>query len=297
MSQENSKDKSASKAKTPDDVVEKDAAYPSADPDADARDEKNVENSAKDGDAWPLQADRMAIRMPLVDCLRMMAGHYGRRTSNAALVSGLPVPTNGITPSLFIRAAERADMVAHLAERSLESLAIAPNLPCIMTLEEGQACILWDIKYPKKAPPRKTIGEGGTQGPIEIHPKTRFLVQFPETPDDKRFVTLEELKNLYSGYAFFVRPVARVDDRAGPAEINTGRDWFWSAFWKNKTLYTEVAVAAIFINIFGIAGSLFIMNVYDRVVPNGEAALDTLWVLAAGILTVYFFDFMFPMII
>ena len=126
----------------------------------------------KDRDSWPLQADRMAIRMPLVDCLRMLAGHYGRRTSNDGLTAGLPIPTKGLTPSLFIRAAERADMQAHLAERSLDSLAIAPNLPCIMALEEGQACILWDIQYPEKHPPKKEIGEGGTQGDIVIHPET-----------------------------------------------------------------------------------------------------------------------------
>ncbi len=251
-----------------------------------------AETVDKEGDSWPLQADRMAIRMPLVDCLRMMAGHYGRRTSNDGLVAGLPIPNKGITPSLLIRAAERAGMQATIADRSLESLAIAPNLPCIMTLEEGQACILWDIKYPKKHPPKKQIGEGGTQGDIEFHPETSFIVQFPETPDEKQTLTLEQLKNLYTGYAFFIRPVARVDDRAGPAEIDTGRDWFWSAFWKNKTLYKEVVVAAVIINLFGIAGSLFIMNVYDRVVPNGEAALPTLWVLAAGIMIVYFFDFM-----
>ena len=244
----------------------------------------------KEGDSWPLQADRMAIRMPLVDCLRMMAGHYGRRTSNDALVAGLPIPSKGITPSLFIRAAERADMQAALAERSLESLAIAPNLPCIMTLEQGQACILWDIQYPKKHPPKKQEGPNGEMGDIEIHPETMFVVQFPETPDEKKPLPLEHFKKLYTGYAFFIRPVARVDDRAGPAEIDTGRDWFWAAFWKNKTLYKEVAIAAIMINMFGIAGSLFIMNVYDKVVPNN--AFETLWALAAGILVVYFFDFM-----
>jgi len=249
-----------------------------------------TQNVNKDGDSWPLQADRMAIRMPLVDCLRIMAGHYGRRTSNDGLIAGLPVSSSGLTPSLFVRAAERAGMQASLAQRSLESLAIAPNLPCIMTLEEDQACILWDIEHPEKHPPKKKEGPKGKTGDVEIHPETSFIVQFPETPDEKKSLTLEELKNIYTGYAFFVRPVARVDDRAGPAEIDTGRNWFWSAFWKNRTLYGEVAVAAIIINLFGIAGSLFIMNVYDRVVPNN--AFETLWVLAAGILIVYFFDFM-----
>lgn len=233
---------------------------------------------------WPLQADRLAIQSPLVDCLRLMAGHYGRRTSNAALTAGLPIPKTGITPALFMRAAERANMQARLAERSLESLAIAPNLPCILVLEHGQACILWDIRYPQKHPPMKEEGKD-----VEIHPETKFIVQFPETTEERQNLALDELKKLYVDYAFFVRPVARMDDRAGPAEIDTGRDWFWSTFRAHKTLYGEVMVAAVMINIFGLAGSVFVMNVYDRVVPN--AAFETLWVLAAGVMTVYVFDF------
>ena len=233
--------------------------------------------------SWPLQADRMAIHTPLIDTLRILAGHYGRRTSNAALTSGLPIPPDGITPVLFIRAAERCDMAAHLVERSLESLAIAPNLPCVLALENGQACILWDVQHPKKHPPKKDAGKD-----IEIHPETKFLVQFPETPDEKKVLTLDELSRLYLGYAFFVRPTARSDERAGPAAIESGRDWFWGVFKKHKTLYVEVLIAAAMINFFALASSLFVMNVYDRVVPNN--AIDTLWALAAGIMVVYFFD-------
>ena len=243
-------------------------------------DKPTEKNAATGGDPWPLQADRMAIRMPLVDCLRILAGHYGRRTSNDALISGLPVAQSGITPALFVRAAERADMQTHLVERSLDSLAIAPNLPCILVLDDGQACILWEVKHPKAK-------DGSKE---KSNTRARFVVQFAETPDEKQTISFKKLDALYSNYAFFTRPVARSDDRAGPAEIDTGRDWFWSAFKDNKTLYKEVAVAAIIINLFGIAGSLFIMNVYDRVVPNN--AFDTLWVLAAGILIVYFFDFL-----
>ena len=45
---------------------------------------------------WPLEADRMAIHSPLVECLRLLAGHYGRRTSENSLTAGLPIPSTGI---------------------------------------------------------------------------------------------------------------------------------------------------------------------------------------------------------
>ncbi|MCB9990274.1 MAG: type I secretion system permease/ATPase [Rhodospirillales bacterium] len=234
--------------------------------------------------AWPLQADRMAIRQPLVDCLQIMAGHYGRRTSPSSLTSGLPIPKEGITPALFVRAAERADMSARLVDRALEALAIAPTLPCILVLNSGQACILWDIEYPDKVPPLAEPGKAP-----DLHPETRFLVQFPETDAEKEIMGLETLKAQYAGYAFFLRPIARADERAGPAEIDNARNWFWGTLKENMRLYQEVILAAVMINLFALSSSLFIMNVYDRVIPNN--AFSTLWVLAAGVMTVFIFDF------
>lgn len=239
----------------------------------------------KEPDIWPLEADRLAIDDPLVDCLTLLAGHYGRRTSRTALTTGLPIPKQGITPFLFLRAAERADLNAVLVERSLDALAIAANLPCILVLENKQACILWDIVYPPKGQPRKKTGQK-----VEIHPETQFVVQFPETQAEKQKISFKQLQNLYADFAFFIRPVARSDDRAGPATIDPAQSWFWSALWSNRKIYGETILAAILINFFAIASSLFTMNVYDRVVPNN--AIETLWVLAVGIIIVYTFDFL-----
>jgi len=251
---------------------------------AQAPDSDGLKEHEKTTDSWPLEADRVAIHDPLVNCLQLVAGHFGRRTSVAALTAGLPLSKAGITPTLFARAAERADLNSFMVERSIDALAIAPNLPCIMVLEGGQACILWEVQTPKQENKTKVKSKGTI-----VHPDTKFIVQFPETGDTRKAIPLHKLESIYTNYCFYVRPVARVDDRAGPAEIDNARNWFWSALWQNKNTYTEVIMAAIMINIFALGSSLFVMNVYDRVVPNN--AIETLWVLASGVLVVYTFDF------
>lgn len=243
------------------------------------------------GENWTLEASRVAIDSPLVESLRLMAGHYGRRTTSSALVAGLPIPSGGITPSLFIRAAERADMYANLAERSLEALAISPHFPCILVLDNNQACILWDVQHPKKGKKsaQNQQATDKTGQPKKLHPETVFHVQFPETENERQNISLSQLRKMYTGYTFFVRPIARLDDRAGPAEIDTARDWFWGALKEHVRTYQEVVLAAVMINIFALASPLFIMNVYDRVLPN--EAFETLWVLALGVCLAFFFDF------
>lgn len=257
-----------------------DAANNSGDP-ADGAPQKTDEEKNV---AWPLQADRLAIKDPLLECLQIMAGHYGRRISINGLIAGLPVPKSGVTPTLFVRAAERADLSARLVSKTLAALAIAPNLPCILVLEGGQACTVKEIKRSKGGEVIQKV-----KGKKVVAGDTVFRVSFPETPDETVDMGLKDLANIYTGNAFFVRPTSRVDDRAGPASLEKGRDWFWSALSANKSIYMEVVLGALVINIFALASPLFTMNVYDRVVPNN--ATDTLWVLALGISLAYFFDF------
>lgn len=65
----------------------------------------------------------------------------------------------------------------------------------------------------------------------------------------------------------------------------------FNAVKEHAFIYRRVAVASTFINLIAILSSLFVMQVYDRVVPN--LAYATLWFLAAGVFTAYVLDLLF----
>jgi ATP-binding cassette subfamily C protein LapB len=65
--------------------------------------------------------------------------------------------------------------------------------------------------------------------------------------------------------------------------------WLAEPMLANKSTYFKVACAAMMINIFGLATSLFTMTVYDRVVPNNATA--SLIALSIGLFIVIIFDF------
>lgn len=215
---------------------------------------------------WPLEAERVSLDDPLMECLAIVAASYGRRTTAAALSAGLPIHGQQMaSPAVFVRAADRIGMTARMVRRNLIDIIESPSLPCILVLKRNHACIL------------RGRGKKGVE------------VIFPETPDAPVDLDPAELQEQFADYAFFVRPRANLDGRAGPAEIEEGRDWFWSAIFRYRKVYYEVAVAAVIVNLLAIASPLFTMNVYDRVVPN--SAYSTLWYLAAGVFIAYCFDF------
>lgn len=213
----------------------------------------------------------------------MLAAGFGHRISISGLTAGLPIGRFGLSPSIVQRAGERAHLHTTLVQRSLEALVIVPNFPTLLILDRGLACVLHNVSFPGKGIVRDEKTNRATV------PEDAVLhVEYPETPGHIQQVPLKDLKEVFTGYAYFVRPMAKLDDRAGPAVIEEGRDWFWSALRKNKSIYIEVVIAAVMINLFALAAPIFSMNVYDRVVPNN--AYGTLVVLAVGITLIYLFD-------
>ena len=65
--------------------------------------------------------------------------------------------------------------------------------------------------------------------------------------------------------------------------------WLMEPIRANRTLYIQVAVAAVMINLFSLGASLFSMTVYNRIVPNN--AINSLVALSIGMAIVLIFDF------
>ncbi|QCU90733.1 type I secretion system permease/ATPase [Thiomicrorhabdus sediminis] len=199
------------------------------------------------------------INDPLTECLLILCRFHDRNTTRDNLVSGLPLNNGQLSPSHFERAAKRADLASKFAKRKLTQIN-SSLMPAILILKDDDnaqsACVLL------------AVTDGNAQ------------LIYPDLPDTVVEKPLYQLESDYSGQVIYVRPEFHFDSRATQFTQNT-MHWFWGVIKENHGLYRDILIASIFINLFAIAMPLFVMNVYDRVVPNHTT--ETLWMLAIGI--------------
>ena len=103
-----------------------------------------------------------------------------------------------------------------------------------------------------------------------------------------------QLSVLYLGYCWFIKPKMVSDNRSELPEYYLPKAWFWKVIWRFRGYYYQVILATIIINFLALVSSLYVMNVYDRVIPN--QAYETLWVLSIGVVLAILFEFAAKMI-
>lgn len=206
---------------------------------------------------------------PLLDCLVLLSKYFYNPYTADGIAAGLPITDNDMTPELFKRAAKRIGISTRFVKRPLNKIP-EMVLPVVLLLKDKQACILLEIDRKQQ---------------------TAKILR-PESGEGEITLSLDELSGSLTDYCFFVRPLYQFDKRSEKNnEVETKKGhWFWGTIAGSWRIYRDVFIASLIINIFAVASPLFVMNVYDRVVPNN--AFDTLWVLAIGAVIVYLFDFL-----
>ncbi|EKE69941.1 ABC transporter [Gallaecimonas xiamenensis 3-C-1] len=196
----------------------------------------------------------------LLDALQWVLSKEGKALSGNALLAGLPLEEGCLTTDSFPRAASRGGLEAHLRNLPLAELARQP-LPLVLLLDSKECLVLTDIHQ----------GQG-------------TWISFPKR--ETQTAPLGELEGRYMGYGFTL--FALVEPGQTQSHKPQEQHLFWRSLWQRRGLYSDALVASLLINFFALVVPLFIMNVYDRVVPN--LAFDSLWVLAAGALIAFVFD-------
>lgn len=203
---------------------------------------------------------------PVFTALSILCGLLERPTSARALAAGLPLADDTLAPELVIRAAARVGIRARWRKLALDEIAPL-NLPCLVLLNDNGACVVTAVE----------------NGEIEL--------LLPQPGSASVRLPLDEMRGFYAGYALYAKAEYRFDRRTddvvdAPAPK---RSWFWctlTSFWR---VYAHAITASFVVNLIALASPLFVMSVYDRVIPNNATA--TLWVLASGVFVAFLFDF------
>ena len=203
------------------------------------------------------------VHDPFVALIAALTRHFGRPRSEGSLMSGLPLVQGRIPETSLKRVARRANLSCHIQECSFDTFDEF-SLPAFLILEGNTACVLL-----KKLPDSE---EGKAQWRI-ISPVTRGVTD----------VSQAELEKRYEGRAYIMQPDALTEAPSALTSTLEGH-WLWEAFKPNFWIYGQAALGTVMVNLLALCLPLFIMLVYDRIVPN--YAIESLTVLTVGMVIV-----------
>ena len=206
-----------------------------------------------------LRAQNSSTQDPLLDCLEFAAQSLGSGFSRRGAVAGLPLADSRLSAELLPRAAARQGFnckVLRVAVRRIPPL----SLPAILLLKSGRACVMVSIQKGKS-----------------------YEVFVPEQGKIENW-NFRFLKERYSGYTAFIT----IAEAPGHDSGKNSLAWFTRSLSSGWTTWLQILLTAFLVNLLGLALPLFIMNVYDRVIPN--MAFPTLWALSAGVILALFMD-------
>lgn len=164
-------------------------------------------------------------------------------------------------PKSAVSALRHVGFEASYGEMKLTKLR-ATHCPAIGFLKSGEAVVVHAMDEDGRLHLRRFSAEGAF---VEEH------------------LPLNDLDASLEPYFILVRRLHAA------AKVKGRNDWFWGSLLEGKWLYSQVLVAAAITNFLGLSTSLFIMVVYDRVVPN--EAIESLIALTIGVLIALAFDF------
>lgn len=197
-----------------------------------------------------------------------LAHYHGRRLSYRDLRSHSAEVADELLPEVIARALQQHGFVSTVACLNWAQLTQVSK-PVLLLLRGGGVglCTHSDGDSIFLSYYETCVNEKLVSGPLEKREQMKW--------------SEEDFAREFSGAAILATPDKQFGgEQRGDACTNQDH-WFWHVFKKLRRFYGDCVMAAVLVNLLALAGSMFAMNVYDRIIPN--AALNSLWVLAIGV--------------
>ncbi|MBV8524263.1 MAG: peptidase domain-containing ABC transporter [Acetobacteraceae bacterium] len=225
----------------------------------------------------------MSATMPpqtALDCFVRVASHHGLMLSADRLRHSYAIGEAPVSPVLLLRIAKDAGFRARQALLSWDQLVdLRDAYPVMAQLANGN----WVVVLGALERPHGSAGMGGADGneaavsvldPLADHPEP-----FP--------VTREAFCAKWQGDAVVVKRSRQLGENP-PA---FGVRWFIPELLRERRLFMDVGIAAIFLYALGLVTPIFFQLVIDKVLVH--ESYTTLYVLAAGAALGLAFDALF----
>lgn len=226
-----------------------------------------------DSTAVPVEPDEVGAQGgggepdPVIAKLALLTRVLGQPVSPKALMAQtLRQPNGRVDLNSLAEVLSSHGFQNQLVRRSLQELP-AQATPLLVLLAKGEARVVMEISGEGESREFTMVNEDGTMEVLSAH----------------------ALQKKYLGFAWLVKMRPQQDRRSELPEYTLEKAWFWKVIWRFKGYYAQVVFATVLVNVLALIGSLYVMNVYDRVIPN--RAYETLWVLTIGVLLANVFEF------
>ncbi len=225
----------------------------------------------EDGSGGEDDEEEPGARHTSLKCLALIARHHGVDVSADRLVHDYSLADKEPDLRRLLRIAKDSGFKArHVRLKWKQLKAMGQAFPAMAKLQNGNYVIMVGM--------REAEGEDGK--PVDQ------IAVFDPLADQQGFVylTREQFEKSWKGEAILTKRSFSLLDRNQPFSLK----WFLPEMFRQRTAFTDVAIAALFIHLIALVVPLYFQIVIDKVLIN--YAVSTLQVLTVGICIALVFD-------
>ena len=202
----------------------------------------------------------MADKYPhtTLQCLTAIAQHHGLQVNPERLIHDYALNAEEPSSAMVLRMASTIGLKAKLRQLTVDKLLGQKGVfPLLARMKDGNSVIV--------------VGARGDDGGA--------LAVLDPLGDlgAVKMLAASAFQALWSGDVLFLKRTAKLSDTRQPF----GLRWFIPEILLQKAAFRDIAIAAMAMNILGLASPIFFQLVIDKVLVHHS--VSTLWVLAAGI--------------